>query len=336
MLKVLICDDSAFMRKIFSDTIEKDAELKVAATAYNGQDALRKLKKIDVDLLMLDVEMPKLNGLETLEIVKDKYPEIPVIMVSALDNRETVFRALELGAFDFIPKPSGSISLNIDSIKEELLRKLKAAADSNGRLKNRKHRKKSIQKSSDFPIVAVGSSSGGPRALNKLFADIGENSPAAFVIVQHMPAGFTETLAERLNNISGLKIKEAAEGDQLQPVHGLLAPGDYHLEIDEQGRVRLNQKERLHGVRPCVDYMMKSLADHFSGERLLGVILTGMGHDGAEGMSAIVNNGGYGIIESKETALVYGMPSAAAKADAYHEIKRIDEIGSRITEIVEG
>ena len=294
------------------------------------------MKKIDVDLLMLDVEMPKLNGLETLEIVKDKYPEIPVIMVSALDNRETVFRALELGAFDFIPKPSGSISLNIDSIKEELLRKLKAAADSNGRLKNRKHRKKSIKKSSDFPIVAVGSSSGGPRALNKLFADIGENSAAAFVIVQHMPAGFTETLAERLNNISGLEIKEAAEGDRLQPGHGLLAPGDYHLEIDEQGRVRLNQKERLHGVRPCVDYMMKSLADHFSGERLLGVILTGMGHDGAEGMSAIVNNGGYGIIESKETALVYGMPSAAAKADAYHEIKRIDEIGSRITEIVEG
>jgi two-component system chemotaxis response regulator CheB len=125
-----------------------------------------------------------------------------------------------------------------------------------------------------------------------------------------MPAGFTETLAERLNNISGLKIKEAAEGDRLQPGHGFLAPGDYHLEIDEQGRVRLNQKERLHGVRPCVDYMMKSLADHFSGERLLGVILTGMGHDGAEGMSAIVNNGGYGIIESKETALVYGMPSA--------------------------
>ena len=336
MLKVLICDDSAFMRKIFSDTIEKDTELKVAATAYNGQDALRKLKKIDVDLLMLDVEMPKLNGLETLEIVKDKYPEIPVIMVSALDNRETVFRALELGAFDFIPKPSGSISLNIDSIKEELLRKLKAAADSNGGAKNKRLQKKVINQNGAFPIVAVGSSSGGPRALNKLFSDIGENSPAAFVIVQHMPAGFTETLAERLNNISGLKIKEAAEGDRLRPGHGLLAPGDYHLEIDGQGRVRLNQKERLHGVRPCVDYMMKSLAEHFSGERLLGVILTGMGHDGAEGMSAIVNNGGYGIIESKETALVYGMPSAAVKAGAYHEIKRIDEIGSRITEIVEG
>ncbi|MFW6267383.1 MAG: protein-glutamate methylesterase/protein-glutamine glutaminase [Halanaerobium sp.] len=336
MYKVLICDDSAFMRKIFSDTIAKDAELEVAATAYNGQDALHKLKKIDVDLLMLDVEMPKLNGLETLEIVKEKYPEIPVIMVSALDNRETVFRALELGAFDFIPKPSGSISLNIDSIKEELLLKLKAAADSSRGLDNSRVKKKAIKQSGGFPIVAVGSSSGGPRALNKLFADIGDNSPAAFVIVQHMPAGFTETLAERLNNISGLEIKEAAEGDRLRPGRGLLAPGDYHLEIDEQGRVRLNQKERLHGVRPCVDYMMQSIADHFSGERLLGVILTGMGHDGAEGMSAIVNKGGYGIIESKETALVYGMPSAAAKAGAYHEIKRIDQIGKRITEIVEG
>jgi two-component system chemotaxis response regulator CheB len=336
MLKVLICDDSAFMRKIFSDTIEKDPELDVAATAYNGQDALRKLKKLDIDLLMLDVEMPKLNGLETLEIVKDRYPDMPVIMVSALDNRETVFKALELGAFDFIPKPSGSISLNIDSIKEELLLKLKAAADSNGGFKKKKIKKKIIKNSSSFPIVAVGSSSGGPRALNKLFSDIGENSPAAFVIVQHMPAGFTETLAERLNNISGLKIKEAEAGDRLEPGHGLLAPGDFHLEIDAQGKVKLNKKERLHGVRPCVDYMMQSISEHFAGDRLLGVILTGMGHDGAAGMTEIVNKGGYGIIESKETALVYGMPSAAAKAGAYHEIKRIDEIGKRITEIVEG
>ena len=285
---------------------------------------------------MLDVEMPKLNGLETLEIVKNKYPEIPVIMVSALDNRETVFKALELGAFDFIPKPSGSISLNIDSIKAELLMKLKAAADSNGSFKKKKVKKRVIKNSGSFPIVAVGASSGGPRALNTLFEAIGQNSTAAFVIVQHMPAGFTETLAERLNNISGLKIKEAEEGDRLKPGHGLLAPGDFHLEIDSQGKVKLNKKDRLHGVRPCVDYMMQSLAKHFDGGRLLGVILTGMGRDGAEGMSAIVNKGGYGIIESKETALVYGMPSSAVKAGAYHEIKRIDEIGKRITEIVEG
>lgn len=336
MLKVLICDDSAFMRKIFSDTIAKDPELKVAGTAYNGKDALRKLQKLNVDLLMLDVEMPKLNGLETLEIVKEKYPDIPVLMVSALDNRETVFRALELGAFDFIPKPSGSISLNIDSIKEDLILKLKAAAESDSKYRSKKPKKVHVKQKKGFPIVAVGSSSGGPRALNTLFEAIPENSPAAFVIVQHMPAGFTETLAQRLNNISGLKIKEAEDGDQLKPGSGLLAPGDFHLEIDAQGRVKLNKKDKLHGVRPCVDYMMESIAENFNGKRLLGVILTGMGHDGAEGMSAIVNNGGYGIIESKETALVYGMPSATAKAGAYHEIKKIDEIGARITELVEG
>lgn len=336
MLKVLICDDSAFMRKIFSDTIEHDPELEVAGTAYNGEDALRKLKKLDIDLLMLDIEMPKLDGLETLEIVKNKYPKIPVIMVSALDNRETVFKALELGAFDFIPKPSGSISLNIDSIKEDLVLKLKAAAGSKGKLGNKKQKRKVIKNKKGFPIVAIGSSSGGPRALNTLFSNIGKNSAAAFVVVQHMPAGFTETLAERLNNISGLKIKEAEDGDRLQAGHGLLAPGDFHLEINAQGKVKLNQKDKLHGVRPCVDYMMESIAENYSGDRLLGIILTGMGHDGAKGMSAIVNKGGYGIIESKETALVYGMPSATAKAEAYHEIKKIDEISARIKEIVEG
>lgn len=336
MPKVLICDDSAFMRKIFSDTIEKDSELEVADTAYNGKNALRKLEKLDVDLLMLDVEMPKLNGLETLKIVKDEYPDIPVIMVSALDNKETVLKALELGAFDFIPKPSGSISLSIDSIKDELLMKLKAAGGAGVKFKKDKSKDRKLRSSSEFPIVAIGSSSGGPRALNKLFKDIQNKSSAAFVIVQHMPAGFTETLAERLNNISAVDIKEAEDGDQIRPGTGLLAPGDYHLEIDSEGRVKLNKKEKMHGVRPCVDYMMQSLAEHFKGERLLGVILTGMGHDGAEGMSAIVNNGGYGIIESKETALVYGMPSATAKVGAYHEIKKIDEIGKRITEIVEG
>lgn len=336
MYKILICDDSAFMRKIFSDTIERDPELQVAGTAYNGKNALHKLKKLNVDVLMLDIEMPKLDGLETLAVVKKKYPKIPVIMVSALDNRENVFKALELGAFDFIPKPSGSISLNIDSIKEDLVLKLKAAAEANSKKIEKKVEKKIIAQKTGFPIVAIGSSSGGPRALNTLFSQIEENSPASFVIVQHMPAGFTETLAERLNNTSTLKIKEAEEGDQLKAGHGFLAPGGFHLEINEQAKISLNKKDKLHGVRPCVDYMMESLAKNFRGNRLLGVILTGMGRDGAQGMSAIVNKGGYGIIEAEETALVYGMPAAALKVGAYHEIKKIDEIGLRINKFLEG
>ncbi|RCW48216.1 MULTISPECIES: chemotaxis response regulator protein-glutamate methylesterase [unclassified Halanaerobium] len=336
MIKILICDDSAFMRKIFSDTIEADPKLTVIDTAYNGSDALRKLARYDVDVLMLDIEMPELNGLETLEIVAERYPDLPVIMVSALDNRETVFRALEMGAFDFIPKPSGSISLNIDSIKEELVLKIKAAAKGQSPTpKIKKEKNKKFKDGGNFPVIAVGASSGGPKALNKLFSAFPENFPAAFVIVQHMPAGFTETLAARLDSISGLKISEAKQGDKLQPGRALLAPGDFHLRIDNKGRVVLSQEERYMGVRPCVDYMMESTAKIY-GERLIGVVLTGMGRDGARGMKKIVDNGGYGIIESKETALVYGMPGAAAKIGGYHEIKPLYEIGPRIINIVEG
>ncbi|MGM0602836.1 MAG: protein-glutamate methylesterase/protein-glutamine glutaminase [Bacillota bacterium] len=336
MIKVLICDDSAFMRKIFSDTIEADPKLAVIDTSYNGNDALRKLERYDVDVLILDIEMPELNGIETLEIAVERYPELPVIMVSALDNRETVFRALEMGAFDFIPKPSGSISLNIDSIKEELTLKIKAAAKGKSpEPEINKEKKKKSNSEVDFPVVAVGSSSGGPKALNKLFSTFPEDFPAAFVIVQHMPAGFTETLAARLDNVSGLKISEAKEGDKLQPGTALLAPGDFHLRIDSNGKVVLSQEDRYMGVRPCVDYMMESTAKTY-GERLIGVVLTGMGRDGAHGMKKIVDNGGYGIIESKETALVYGMPGAVAKIGGYHEIKPLDEIGSRIIDMVEG
>lgn len=336
MYKIMICDDSAFMRKIFADTIEKDPELVAEIKAFNGQDALRKLKRTKIDLVLLDIEMPKLNGLQTLEKIKAEYPQLPVIMVSALDERENVFKALDLGAFDFIAKPSGTTSLNIDSIKEELLRKVKAALKSSREKTNKKEKQSSPQKQSQIKVVAVGSSSGGPKALKKLFSEIPNNFPAAFVIVQHMPAGFTKTLAERLDRISGLKIKEAAKGDKIKAGTALLAPGDYHLEFDAKGRVELNKKARKHGVRPCVDYMMTSLSRKFSGPQLLGVILTGMGHDGAEGMKSIIEQGAYGIIESRETALVYGMPAAAAKLDAYDEIQPLDNIASRIIELVEG
>ncbi|MGM0500577.1 MAG: protein-glutamate methylesterase/protein-glutamine glutaminase [Bacillota bacterium] len=334
MLKVMICDDSAFMRKIFSDTVEADSELTVMDTAYNGQNLLDKLINQKPDLLMLDIEMPVLNGLQTLKIVKEKYSELPVIMVSALDNSETVFKALDIGAFDFIPKPGGSISLNIDSIKEELITKLKAAHQST---KERVVKPVKIRKKlKEFPIVAIGTSSGGPRALSTLLSGIPKNFPAAFVIVQHMPAGFTKTLADRLNSLSGLTIKEAAAGDKLKKGHALLAPGDYHLEINNIGRVKLNQNPKEHGVRPSVDYMMKSLAKNFNGERITAVILTGMGHDGALGMEALTNDGAYGIIEAKESALVYGMPSSTAAKGAYDEILNINEIAKRLIEIVEG
>jgi two-component system chemotaxis response regulator CheB len=151
-----------------------------------------------------------------------------------------------------------------------------------------------------------------------------------------MPAGFTKTLADRLDTLSGLNVKEAEAGDKLKRGHALLAPGDYHLEIDERGRVKLNQKPKEHGVRPSVDYMLKSLAQNYNGERITALILTGMGRDGAEGMAELKNNGAYGIIEAKESALVYGMPSATAAKGAYDEILNINDIAARLIEIVEG
>lgn len=347
MKKVLVIDDSAFMRRLFTKTINNDPELEVIDTARNGKKGLEKIKKLKPDVITLDVEMPVKNGIETLEeIVKMDNP-VQVIMVSAVDNRETVLTALDLGAFDFIPKPSGSISLNIDDIKENLIQKLKTAADYKGsKIKdkdNLKHPEPITYKSSkrknkktkgDFPIIAVGSSSGGPKALKKFITAFPNNFPGAIIIVQHMPAGFTKSLADRLDQESNLNVKEAEKNDNLKPGSTLIAPGGKHLEFDQNGKVTLNKKDTKWGVRPCVDYMMETLAPIYK-DNIIGVILTGMGHDGAEGMEAIKKYNGYGIVEDKSTALVYGMPSSTIKKGAYDKILPLNQIPAQITKIIE-
>ncbi|MGM0438361.1 MAG: protein-glutamate methylesterase/protein-glutamine glutaminase [Bacillota bacterium] len=351
MIKVLVIDDSAFMRRLFTKTINNDPELKVIDTARNGKKGLKKIKDLNPDVITLDVEMPVKNGLETLEeIVKMDNP-VQVIMVSAVDNRETVLTALDLGAFDFIPKPSGSISLNIEDIKENLIQKLKTAAKYKGNgikdesvIKNpepvtykksdKKTRNKNSKTKKDFPIIAVGSSSGGPKALKKFITAFPNNFPGAIIIVQHMPAGFTKSLADRLNQESNINVKEAEENDELKPGLALIAPGGKHLEIKENGKITLNEKETKWGVRPCVDYMMQTLAPVYK-ENIIGVILTGMGHDGAEGMEAIKDFNGYGIVEDKSTALVYGMPSSTIKKGAYDKILPLNKIPVQIIDLIE-
>ena len=351
MINVLVIDDSAFMRRLFTKTINNDPNLNVIDTARNGKKGLKKIKELKPDVITLDVEMPIKNGLETLEeIVKMDNP-VQVIMVSAVDNRETVLTALDLGAFDFIPKPSGSISLNIDEIKENLIQKLKTAAEYKGRkikdedeietpkpLSYKSSKKKTSHNTSksnkDFPVIAVGSSSGGPKALKKFITAFPNNFPGAIIIVQHMPAGFTKSLADRLDQESNLNVKEAEENDTLKPGLTLIAPGGKHLEIKGNGKITLNEKETKWGVRPCVDYMMQTLAPVYK-ENIIGVILTGMGHDGAEGMEAIKDFNGYGIVEDKSTALVYGMPSSTIKKGAYDEILPLNKIPAQIIDLIE-
>ena len=342
MTKVMIVDDSSFMRKIFKKTIEKHAGLEVIATAADGQEALELIKTNRPDAITLDVDMPVKNGLETLkEIMKMENP-IPTIMVSAIDDYETVMKALELGAFDFIPKPDNISNMDMDGISKNLILKIKAAVNmkvarpvftiktitpidnkiASGQLKDR------------FPIITIGTSSGGPKALKAILPALPANFPAAILIVQHMPAGFTKSFAERLNKESKIPIKEAEYGDIIKPGEALLAPADYHMLVGKDGKIILDQSEPKWSVRPCVDYLFQSTAHHFS-DRVIGVILTGMGRDGAEGMKAIKEKGGYGIIESEETALVYGMPGAAIDTGAYDEVVPLDEIPQKLIDLIE-
>lgn len=342
MTKVMVVDDSSFMRKIFKKTIEKHDGLIVIATAGNGLEALELIKANRPDAITLDVDMPVKNGLETLkEIMKMDNP-IPTIMVSAIDDHETVMKALELGAFDFIPKPDNSSSMDIDGISKNLILKIKAAV--NMKITRPTFSVKTIAPINNkiskddlknkFPIITIGTSSGGPKALKAILPAIPTDFPAAILIVQHMPAGFTKSFAERLNKESKITIKEAEYGDSIKPGEALLAPGNYHMLVGKDGKIILDQSEAKWSVRPCVDYLFKSTAHNFS-ERVIGVILTGMGRDGAEGMKAIKEKGGYGIIESEDTALVYGMPGAAIETGAYDEIVPLDEIPQKLIDLIE-
>ncbi len=345
MIKVLVVDDSAFMRKLFSETINSDPELTVIDTARHGAQALEKTTDLNPDIVTLDIEMPKLNGLETLQELQKKHPALPVLMVSALDNRDTVMKALDMGAFDFIPKPSGSISLEIDEISEDLIEKIKAGAKSAPKShKNNceqieidpappKKFPRKLSRKKDFPVIAIGASSGGPKAIKEILGAMPKNFPAGFAIVQHMPAGFTTSLAQRLDQETNLNVKEAEIGDKLKPNSALLAPGNYHMTFTDEG-VELDKRPKKWGVRPCVDYMMSSLAPLYQ-DNIIGVVLTGMGSDGGEGMKAIKQNQGYGIVEDESTALVYGMPRTVIKTGAYDEILPRNQIPKVLVNLTE-
>ncbi|MFP4662441.1 MAG: chemotaxis response regulator protein-glutamate methylesterase [Halanaerobiales bacterium] len=342
MIKVLVVDDSSFMRQIFKKTIEKEVDIKVIATAGDGVEALEKIRKLKPDVVTLDVDMPVKNGLETLkEIMKDKKP-VPTIMVSAVDSKLTVMKALELGAFDFIPKPDGSTDMSMNEIAKNLILKINAAAHMKARpalkikpitppYKNKISKKSSGSK---FPILAIGTSSGGPKALKAIIPTLPEDFPAAILIVQHMPAGFTTSFANRLDQDSEISVKEAEQGDILEPGKAFLAPGDYHMRVNDQGKITLDQSAPKWSVRPCVDHMMKSVAENYS-DRVVGIILTGMGVDGAEGMKTVKDNGGYGIVEDESTALVYGMPAATIRANAFDEIVPLHQIPFKINDLIE-
>lgn len=344
-IKVLVVDDSAFMRKVITEIIDAEPDLEVVGYARNGQDALQKLAQLEVDVVTLDVEMPVMDGLETLRhIMKDK--PMPVVMLSSLTKKgsETTLQALSLGAVDFVAKPSGAISLDMDLVAQEITHKVRLAAAA--QFPKPKRTSAAVapkrKKPPTFPepskgaatrLVIIGSSTGGPKAVEEVFSQIPPNLPAGIIVVQHMPKDFTRSFAERLDGLFPFPIKEASHGDLVENGKALIAPGDYHLVINQDGRVALNQEERVMFLRPAVDVTMEGLPRVY-GNKIVGVILTGMGRDGARGMAEIKKAGGITIAQDKNTSTIYSMPRVVAEEGNADYILPLDRIGGAITDIV--
>jgi len=335
--RVLVVDDSVFARKIVTDIISAAPNLTVAGTAANGVEGLAKVRELRPDVVTLDIEMPKMDGIETLRQLMAECPT-PVVMVSSLTvsgARESMI-ALRLGAVDVMAKPHGSHSMGLTLQSDELIRKINAAAEVDiGRLAPLAAPVHAARLGSrprfgqDFPIVMIASSTGGPRALRMVVPALSALSGAAFVAVQHIPEGFSAMLAQDLNEMSELTVREAKDGDRPEPGTLLLAKAGYHLVMSRARTLNLTLSPQLWGVRPSADVTMVSAAPLFA-QRLVGVVLTGMGSDGAAGLKSIKERGGATIAEHESTCVVYGMPRVAIESGAVDIIAPIDKIPEAI------
>jgi two-component system chemotaxis response regulator CheB len=397
-IRVLVVDDSAFMRKILTDILKASSDIEVIGRARNGQEAIEKVTELRPDVVTMDIEMPGLDGLQALGYIMSECPT-PVIMLSGAESEhaDVTLTAFQYGAVDFILKPSGNISLDMAKVKDELTKKVKAAANvgvhklgfieeksqkekGHNKIKmpeivepyessmvvekskkdikskkavqsqnpksdaiyegSQKERIEPGQKSRTKKIVIIGSSTGGPRALQQVIPLLPSNLHAPVLVVQHMPPGFTKSLAERLNAQSMIKVREATDGDILQSGTVYIAPGDFHMTIKQQkinGELKevivLSKGEKVQGVRPSVDVLLNSIASIY-GQNSLGVILTGMGSDGSDGIKKLKLAGGKVIAEDESTCVVYGMPRSVIEqklADYILPINRIAESIAQIT-----
>ncbi|PRO65211.1 protein-glutamate methylesterase/protein-glutamine glutaminase [Alkalicoccus urumqiensis] len=323
MIRTLVVDDSAFMRKVVSDILSKDPRFTVIGTARNGRDALSKVKMLKPDLLTMDVEMPEMGGLEALRELMAEHP-LPVIMLSSVTKQgtEQTITAMELGAVDFVAKPSGSISLDMDKIAGELVEKAAAAAKAGI---NKKPVPEAApnetvtapEDSGSGRIVVLGTSTGGPKALQQFLTRLPSNFPRPIFIVQHMPAGFTKSLSTRLHQLSEISVKEAEHGEIAKKGVAYIAPGGYHLTIRKIGTsvaIQLEQGELVNGHRPSVDPLFQS-AYHAGFKGTVGIIMTGMGSDGKEGARLLKQEKGTILLaETESSCVVYGMPRAVMEA----------------------
>ncbi len=315
MIRVLVVDDSMLFRETIVQGISKDPSIEVVGTAVDAYMARDKILELQPDVMTLDVEMPKMNGVEFVKKLMPQYP-LPVVMVSSLT--ETVFDALNAGAVDFVGKPDGSNKASMDAFINELIIKIKIASTAKvGKLKKDYIPEKTVDKNitGNIPsdvIIAIGASTGGTEATLEVIRNLPREVPG-IVIVQHMPPVFTRMYAERLNNTCKIEVKEAQDGDIVEPGLALVAPGSFQLKVmrDRNGYfVKCFEGEKVNGHAPSVDVMFESVAEAAK-DKAIGVILTGMGSDGAKGLLKMRKNGAYTIGQDEKSAVVYGMPMVA-------------------------
>lgn len=368
MKRALVVDDSAFMRKLITDYLNSHPHIEVVGVARNGKDAITKLIALKPDVITLDVEMPVMDGLVALQEIMKIRPT-PVVMLSSTTKRgaENTVLAMASGAVDFVAKPGGAISLNLGTIKEEIIEKVVAASNvpvtklkrEVPRLEVKADRleedakEKGMRPFTRIPtpaptyqgvkkklsaggkkVIAIGTSTGGPRALQEVLTNLPKDIPAPIVIVQHMPAGFTKSLADRLNSLSKIEVKEVEHGDLLENGVAYIAPGGKHFTVRKLGAslvAEVDDREPPRtGHRPSVDTLFESLAD-VNGLKCVAIVMTGMGNDGMEGMARLKTDcETIAIAESQETCVVYGMPRAIVEKNLADEVVRLENIAANI------
>lgn len=340
-VRVLVVDDSALMRKLIPQILARDHDIEVVGTAMDGAFGLKKIHDLKPDVVTLDLEMPRMDGMETLRQIM-RQSRVPVIVVSSYstEGATATFKALALGAFDFVAKPHDAASAHMEQIATDLISKIKVASKAKRLAGPRVElervtpsRKPSRPRMDATKIVAIGISTGGPNALQYLLSQMPADFPGSIVVVQHMPEGFTELFARRLDESCALEVKEAQSGDVLTAGRVLICPGDRHIKVRRMAlahTVVLSDEPRANGHRPSVDVLFRSMATEF-GSHGIGVLMTGMGDDGADGMRLIKQAGGMTIAQSEESCVVFGMPKAAIERGFAMRVVPLDALAEVLT-----
>ena len=355
-IRVLIADDSAFMRKVLHSILLAEPGFEVVGEARDGREAVAQSEALKPDVVTMDINMPHVDGLQATEQIMSNNPR-PILVVSSetREGAEVTLKALELGAIDFVAKPSSGVDLDMSSVRDELVRKLRVAAKvrvvrtasktkiahevatsaprtepgMKGEPKSESSRANGGRSHSKFPLVVIAASTGGPATLMKLAPSLPREFPGAMIIVQHMPGSFTAQFSQQMSESSSIRVKEAEAGEIIAPGTVYVCPGSHHMRVSPTGRVTLDDGPRILGYRPCADVTLESAAE-YAGPMCIGVILTGMGNDGTRGAQAVKNAGGYVLAQDEATSVIFGMNAEAIRAGHVDQVLPIENIFAAI------